>query len=130
MRISSPSVSICSATSRSFVIDGDEIAEHDAHDRATGLLGEQQHLEHAVGYRIGQVFLRAPRARRRGRSDARPARHPRERVAQRQRTVLAELVARLGERPSGGDRREHVAQRVGPRGLHVAVEPRAAARAK
>ena len=98
---------------------GDEIGEHEPHDRATGLVGEQQHLEHTVGDGIGELFLRRlERGAEPG--HPRPARDARERLAQRFGTVLAEALHGLQERTARGDRRQHVAQGVGPRGLHLA----------
>ena len=55
-----------------------------------------------------------------GSEHARQLREPREGDAQRRRPGRRQVRHRLGERETGGDRRDDVAQAVGPRGLHLA----------
>ena len=104
----------------------DEIFEDVADDRTAALVREEQHLEHPIAGRIRELLLdqlqrgtRAEHARQLGKAG--------ERLAQRNRPGRRERVHRLRQRPAGGDRRDDVAEPVGPRGLHLAHPQPAAA---
>ena len=91
-----------------------------AHDRAAALLREDQHLEHAIARRVGEILLHELERRARCRARVRAAGNRANATRSARRAGRGEVGHGLRERAPGRDRRHEIAQPVGPRRLHLA----------